>query len=136
MSLPLQVRAVSFRQSTGFQIIPFPKQPRGPRPRALDEEALQSFSDYRYLLHVIAHLRELRQSQKLTIQDLAWRSKIPCVLISRAESKGEIPASSSFKAWVGGLGLSWEQVWSECLPSADQQTRKRVNSTSPKFLTA
>lgn len=119
MSSPLQARAVSFRQPTGFQIIPFPKQSRGPRPRGLDGEALQSYSDYRYLIHVIAHLRELRQSQKLTVQDLAWKSKIPRALISRAESKGEIPASSSFKAWVAGLGLSWEQVWSKCLPSTD-----------------
>lgn len=67
---------------------------------------------------MIGHLKRARIEQGLSLDALALRTRIKRSVIDHAEQRGNVLNSRDFKAWSSGLGLCWNQVWSDCFPGA------------------
>jgi len=88
---------------------------------------VRPFADVHYLLRMIDYLKRARLEQGLSLVALARRARIKLRLIRLAEQDGFVVNSRDFKAWCSALGLSWNQVWSDCFP--------RVSGPSIQHLT-
>ena len=75
------------------------------------------FADCLYLEKVIALLKRTRIQKNLGVETLAQRAFLESLIIFQAELDGVVPSSRELKAWTYALGLCWEQVWYDCLPS-------------------
>ncbi|HEX7262068.1 MAG TPA: helix-turn-helix domain-containing protein [Luteolibacter sp.] len=65
---------------------------------------------------VIDHLKRARVEKRLSLEEVARRAQVKRHVISMAEQQGNSLNSRDFKAWTSALGLSWNQVWSDCFP--------------------
>ncbi len=92
-------------------VVPVPLPPRPPGQSL-------PFADSHYLLRVIGHLKRKRIEQGLSLHALALRARIKRSVIVHAEQRGNVLNSRDFKAWAAALGLSWDQVWSDCFPES------------------
>ena len=97
------------RQVSIARVVPVPSPPRPPGPSL-------PFADCHYLLQVIGHLKQQRIEQGVSLHALALRARIKRSEIVHAEQRGNVLNSRDFKAWAAALGLSWDQVWSDCFP--------------------
>lgn len=120
MSFFQHVRTVSYASVNRSQIIPFPTSCMALNSLNSNQTNQRSYADHLYIMRVILYLERLRKSRKMSRRDLARRSGLSMNLIRRAEKGVSIPKSKDFKAWAEALGLSWEQVWSECLPKKSE----------------
>jgi ribosome-binding protein aMBF1 (putative translation factor) len=116
MSFFQHVRTVSHASVNRPQIIPFPASCMALNSLNSNQTNQRSYADHWYIMRVILYLERMRKARKMSRRDLARRSGLSMSLIRRAEQGVSIPKSKDFKAWAEALGLSWEQVWSECLP--------------------
>ena len=86
-------------------------------PSASASSAVQQpFADSHYLLHVIGHLHHARMEKGLSLTEVARKAGVRRSLIDRAEQDCLIPSCRDLKAWTAALGLTWEQIWSDCFP--------------------
>jgi limonene-1,2-epoxide hydrolase len=116
MSFYQHVRSVSFSQIHPSKILPFPARCMAVTSADFDSGDRRTYADSFYIQRVISYLKSVRKARKLSQQELARRSGLRVSVIRRAEREGRVPKTREFKAWAKALGLSWEQVWSACLP--------------------
>ena len=89
------------------------------------------FADCLYLEKVIALLKRTRIQQNLGVEILAQRACLEPLIIFQAEMDGVVPSSRELKVWTSALGLCWEQVWHDCLPSLAGLSLERLPSHRP-----
>jgi transcriptional regulator with XRE-family HTH domain len=101
-----------------------------PSPPSLPDSSL-SFCDSNYLMHVIDYLTRTRIEHGMSRQELALRARIHPSVIDQVEQHRRIPNTQDFKAWSAALGLSWNQVWSDCLPKIPDSSIEHFTSQPP-----
>lgn len=79
------------------------------------------FHDGAYLRAVVSHLRHSRINQSVKLSKLAASRHLDENLLEHAEKGNLIPNVKQLKAWAKGLGLSWEQLWTDALPRNGMQ---------------
>ncbi|MES2661427.1 MAG: helix-turn-helix transcriptional regulator [Verrucomicrobiota bacterium] len=87
------------------------------------------FADGIYLRKMISSLELARKGRRIGLRELTLKSGLKRGTISRAERQGRIPPCREFKAWVGALDLSWDQLWTCNFPSGISP--EAFSNTSP-----